>query len=137
MLRVPSRLLATVATAALTTGFASALVACGGGGGGGSLAGEPCPAKVDATVDAGPNGALRFAPSSLSAKSGKWVVKLVNQSSISHTFEIHGLSGEVAVNGDTKVRCATFDLTSGSFTFFCGINGHEGAGMHGKLTVSS
>ncbi len=84
------------------------------------------------------NNALRFTPSTLTAKSGKFVVKLVEKGSINHTFQIHGLSGEAAVDGSTKTSCATFTLAPGAtYTFYCGVSGHEAAGMKGTLTVSS
>jgi plastocyanin len=134
-MRASRRSLAAAATATAVGVFGLALGACGGGS---SAKGEACPATVDATVEAGVNGALRFTPSTLTAKSGTFVVKLINKSSISHTFQIHGLSGEANVDGSTKQSCATFTLAAGStYTYYCGISGHEQAGMKGKLTVSS
>jgi nitrite reductase (NO-forming) len=98
-----------------------------------SSASQKCPATVDATVHA--HDSFRFTPDTLTAKSGKWVVKLVNDGSLTHTFQIHGVSGKAAAGGGSSA-CATFTLTKGTWHFYCGVAGHESAGMKGTLTVS-
>lgn len=99
-----------------------------------SSTGEACPATVDATVQA--HDTFRFTPSTLNAKAGKFVVKLVDAGSLNHTFQINGFDGKAEVSGGHKTSCATFTLTKGTWTFFCGIPGHEAAGMKGTITVS-
>ncbi len=121
----------TAIAAMLCIAAALALGACSSSGGGSSS--KACPATVDATVTA--HDSLRFTPDSLTAKPGAWVVKLVNSGSITHTFDIHGLSGDVEASGG-KSACGTFTLTKGTWTFYCKVPGHESAGMKGTLTVS-
>jgi plastocyanin len=135
-MRISSRrLLATASVVAMTGAATLGLAACGGSSGGGGSAGEPCPANVDATVKTA-SADLRFQPDTLSVKAGKVVIRLIEGSSLPHSFEIHGISGKIAVDGSTKERCATFDLVKGTYKFFCGVSGHEAAGMKGTLTVS-
>ncbi|HEY3830865.1 MAG TPA: cupredoxin domain-containing protein [Acidimicrobiia bacterium] len=99
-----------------------------------SSASEKCPATVDATVTA--HDTFRFTPSTLSATAGKYVVKLVDGGSLNHTFQIHGFDGKAEVSSGHKTSCATFTLTKGTFHYYCGIPGHETAGMKGTITVS-
>ncbi|HEY1740518.1 MAG TPA: plastocyanin/azurin family copper-binding protein [Acidimicrobiia bacterium] len=99
-----------------------------------SSAGEKCPATVNATVTA--HDTFRFTPSSLNVKAGKVVVKLVDGGSLNHTFQIRGFDGKAEVSSSQKTSCATFTLTKGSWTYYCGIPGHETAGMKGTITVS-
>lgn len=123
--------LATVVSFALTLGAGLALGACGSSE---TTKAEPCPAKVDLEVKA--LDKFRFEPASLEAKAGKFVVKLIEDGSISHTFEIRGADGKAVVDADTKEACATFDLKAGKYTFYCSVSGHEAAGMKGEITVS-
>jgi plastocyanin len=104
--------------------------ACGGGS---SASGIPCPAKVDATVKA--LDGFKFDAQQLSARSGKWTMKLVNTSGTGHNFQIQGADGraDAAANGQ---GCAEFQLSAGTYTFYCSLPGHEAAGMKGTLTVS-
>ena len=97
---------------------------------------QPCPATVDATISA--KGNFHFSTTSLNAKAGPWTVKLVQDdpTKLGHTFELHGVSGKAAVSSSRKEACATFTLSRGEYTFFCGVSGHESSGMKGKLTVS-
>ncbi len=113
----------------LTAGIA--VGACSSSGGGSTN--EACPAHVDLTVHA--KDTFRFVPDTLTATAGKVVVKLIDDGSLSHTFEIHGVSGKVTVSG-RSTACGTFTLTKGAWKFYCGVPGHEAAGMKGTLTVS-
>jgi plastocyanin len=96
---------------------------------------EQCPATVSATIHA--LATIRFSDSQLNVKAGDVVVKLINDSEISHTFQVHGGgAGKAQVSSGTREACATFHLTAGTYTYYCGIPGHE-ANMHGKLIVGS
>ena len=94
----------------------------------------PCPATVDVTIDA--KSGYHFSEKELVAKPGPYTVKLVNKDSLVHNFQIHGVDGKATVKSNGKEACATFTLTKGDYTFFCGVSGHESSGMKGKLTVS-
>src|SRR5262249_24612840 len=115
-------------------GAATAPVAFGACSSSGGSSNEACPATVDATVHSHDN--FRFTPTTLDAKEGKYTVKLINDGSLDHTFQIHGVDGKISVSSGTKEGCHTFDLTKGTYHFYCGVAGHEAAGMKGTLTVS-
>ena len=98
-----------------------------GGGGGGTL-----------KVTADPGGALAYEEKSLSANAGQATIEFDNPSSTDHDVTIEDDGGtEVAatdiITDDTAT--ATADLQSGSYTFFCSVDGHREAGMEGPLTV--
>lgn len=96
-------------------------------------------AKQLMKVTAAPGGALQFAPSALTVKTG--LVKFdVLIAGAGHTFSIHeantlmeSLSLDNA--GETKSTVAYFP-TPGTYNFFCAIPGHEAAGMKGTITVT-
>lgn len=131
---IRSRLPGPAATVALLAAASIGFTACGGGGGGGSGSSTPCPASGAVVVHS--LDTLKFSPPTLSAKAGKVTVQLVNDGALAHTFQIKGVDGKAEVNGSQKSACQTFDLQTGSYTYFCGVSGHEQAGMKGTLTVS-
>jgi plastocyanin len=129
--RFPAAVAACGATLALA-GASLALAACGGGS---SASGnEACPASGALVVHA--MDSLKFSPNTLTAPAGKVTVQLINDGSLTHTFQIHGIDGKIDVNGSTKSGCHTFDLTKGTYSYYCGIAGHEQAGMKGTFTVT-
>jgi plastocyanin len=98
-----------------------------GGGGGGTL-----------KVTADPSGALAYEQKSLSTNAGQVTIEFDNPSSTDHDVTIEDDGGtEVAatdiIADDTAT--ANADLQSGSYTFFCSVDGHREAGMEGPLTV--
>ena len=99
----------------------------GGGGGGGTL-----------KVTADPSGALAYEEKSLSTNAGQVTIEFDNPSSTDHDVTIEDDGGtEVAatdiIADDTAT--ANADLKSGSYTFFCSVDGHREAGMEGPLNV--
>ena len=137
------RMLAVLALALVVA--AIGLTACGGdddddsaadtaatttteaGGGGGTL-----------MVTADPGGALAYEQKSLSTNAGQVTIEFDNPSSTDHDVTIEDDGGtEVAatdiIADDTATASA--DLESGSYTFFCSVDGHREAGMEGPLTV--
>jgi plastocyanin len=82
--------------------------------------------------------ALKFDPSTLTAKAGKVTLEMANPSGIDHAVSIKGSGvkadgNTVGKDGTSKV---TADLKAGKYEFFCPVDGHEAAGMKGTLTVS-
>ena len=137
------RMLAVLASALVVA--AIGLTACGGdddddsaadtsattttqaGGGGGTL-----------KVTADPGGALAYEQKSLSTNAGQVTIEFDNPSSTDHDVTIEDDGGtEVAatdiIADDTAT--ANADLESGSYTFFCSVDGHREAGMEGPLNV--
>jgi plastocyanin len=101
-----------------------------GGGGGGAV-----------SVAADPNGSLKYTTSTLTAKAGKVTVKFTNASPLPHNVTIQQGTGGAVVGatptfsgGGTKT--VTLTLKPGTYTFYCSVDGHRAAGMHGTLTVS-
>ena len=97
------------------------------GGGGGTL-----------KVTADPGGALAYEQKSLRTNAGQVTIEFDNPSSTDHDVTIEDDGGtEVAatdiIADDTATASA--DLESGSYTFFCSVDGHREAGMEGPLNV--
>ena len=103
----------------------SSAPAASSGGGGATL-----------SLSADPS-ALKFDKTSLSAKAGTVTITMKNQGGLSHDVSIKGNGvdeqGNVVGKGGTSKVSA--DLKPGSYTFYCSVDGHEGAGMKGTLTV--
>ena len=82
--------------------------------------------------------ALKFDKTSLTAPAGKVTIEMTNPSMLSHNIAIEGggldATGPVVGNGGTSK--VTENLKPGTYTFFCSVDGHEAAGMKGKLVVS-
>jgi plastocyanin len=98
-----------------------------GGGGGGTL-----------KVTADPSGALAYEQKSLSTNAGQVTIEFDNPSSTDHDVTIEDDGGtEVAATDIIADDSATAnaDLESGSYTFFCSVDGHREAGMEGPLNV--
>jgi uncharacterized cupredoxin-like copper-binding protein len=121
---------------------ALAIAGCGGGGGGSTLstssgAASSVGAGQTLNLKAGPGSALKFDKKTLQAKAGKVTIVMSNPSELSHSVAIEGgrinAAGEVVGPGGTSTASA--DLKPGTYTFFCTVPGHRGAGMQGTLTV--
>jgi plastocyanin len=88
------------------------------------------------TVTADPGGAIKWDKTSLSAKSGKVTLKLVNDSSIPHGIEVEGNGVEEETKIVTKSNAAvTVDLKPGKYEYYCPVGSHRKT-MKGTLTVS-
>jgi plastocyanin len=90
-------------------------------------------------VTAAPGGALKFAPSSLTAKTGLAKINVL-VAGAGHTFNLEDattLWASLNLNaaGTTDSGVAFFPK-AGSYTYFCAIPGHEAAGMKGTITVT-
>jgi plastocyanin len=99
----------------------------GGGGGGGSTV----------QISADPSGALKYEQTDVSATAGSITIDFTNMSSLPHdvTIEGNGASGATDQITDSTTS-TTVDLDSGTYTFFCSVDGHRAAGMEGTLTVN-
>lgn len=141
------RLLTVAAVAALTTA-ALALAACGGSDetntgttAAATTASETTtPAGGGETVnfEADPGGQLAYTETDVTAKAGKATIDFDNPSSVQHDVVIENQSGNEIARTDiiTDSQTSTSaDLTPGTYTFFCSVDGHRAAGMEGTLTV--
>jgi plastocyanin len=83
----------------------------------------------------------KFAPSEITAPSGKVVFFLVNSGTTSHNFVIRDSSNK-RLNGSDLVSAGdsfvfTVDsIAAGTYTVFCDQQGHEASGMKGTLTIT-
>jgi heme/copper-type cytochrome/quinol oxidase subunit 2 len=77
----------------------------------------------------------RFQPSTVAAKKGQVITLKVTANDTNHTFNIDELGINVAVSkGQTITKETKLDKV-GTFTFYCAVPGHRGAGMEGTLQI--
>ncbi|HET9769512.1 MAG TPA: plastocyanin/azurin family copper-binding protein [Acidimicrobiia bacterium] len=96
---------------------------------------EAAAAKPDLTVHAFDIG---WKEKELKIGPGKVRIEVVNEGSGPHTFLFDGLTGpklSVASGGAKDV--GEYDVTPGSYTYYCDIPGHRQAGMEGTLVVDA
>jgi len=81
---------------------------------------------------------LAFNHKTLKAKHGTVTLVMANPSSFPHAIAVkgHGLDkdGKTVNKGGTSR--VTVKLKKGTYTFYCPVDGHEAAGMKGKIVVS-
>ncbi len=76
-----------------------------------------------------------FQPATITVAKGETISLQVTSTDSPHTFTIDELGINVSVGGgNTVTREITIDQ-AGTFTFYCSVPGHRGAGMEGTLTV--
>ncbi|HEY2535382.1 MAG TPA: plastocyanin/azurin family copper-binding protein [Solirubrobacteraceae bacterium] len=90
------------------------------------------------SLEANPEGELKYNKTSLTAKAGKVSIDLTNASSLAHNVTIESSSGAQVgatptFQGGSKTLSVT--LKPGTYKFFCSVPGHRMAGMEGTLTV--
>ena len=82
---------------------------------------------------------LKFNKKTLHAKRGKVTIVMSNPSSTKHAVAVegHGIDkdGKTVGKGGTS-RVTVTIKKKGTYTFYCPVDGHEDAGMKGKLIVS-
>ena len=77
-----------------------------------------------------------LSPGDLHAAAGSVAIQYKNAGAIQHTLVIDGVAGfklDVPKAGD--VDTATVKFEPGTYTLYCDIPGHRGAGMEDHLTV--
>jgi plastocyanin len=82
--------------------------------------------------------ALKFNKKTLRAEHGKVTITMTNPSSIKHAIAVEGrgIDKDGKTVGKGKTSRVTVTLKKGTYTFYCPVGDHEGAGMKGKLIVS-
>jgi len=101
-------------------------------GSGGAAAGGSSSLKISADPSQ-----LKFNTNKLNAKAGKVTISMANPSPLSHNVSIEGSGVDQDGNtvGKGGVSQVSADLKSGTYTFYCSVDGHKDAGMKGTLTV--
>jgi len=90
------------------------------------------------TLEANPNGELRYNKTSLTAKAGAATLTLTNNSPIAHNVTIENSSGARVASTTTFTggsHTIPLKLKPGTYKFYCSVPGHRMAGMEGTLTV--
>ena len=84
---------------------------------------------------------FQFAPSSITAPSGKVVFFLVNSGTTSHNLIIRDSANrrvkgsDLVSAGDSSVFTVD-NIAAGTYTIFCDQQGHEASGMKGTLIIT-
>jgi plastocyanin len=90
------------------------------------------------SLEANPEGQLKYTTTSLTAKAGAVSIDFTNKAPLSHNLTVASSSGEVlgatpTFTGGSKTLSLT--LKPGTYKFYCTVPGHRAAGMEGTLTV--
>lgn len=110
-----------------------------GGGNTPLVAAGPAPAGKLA-ITAAPGGQFKFAPATLTVKTGIYAITLTDGAVGQHTLDFDDpttlWAGVVVNNQGEKVTSRIFFGAPGAYTFFCAIPGHRTSGMQGTITVT-
>jgi plastocyanin len=120
-----------------------AIAGCGGGGSSSNSSSSGSSSSASSSgggqtlqLAADPSGGLKFTTSKLTAKSGAVTIDFTNKSSVPHAVAVTGngvnKSGQIITGGKTTL---SVNLKPGTYTFYCPVDGHRAAGMHGTLVV--
>jgi len=93
------------------------------------------------SIIAGAGGRLAFAPASLSAKTGIYLVTLTDGADTQHTLNFDQTStlwgsGLVVNKAGEKLTSRIFFGAAGDYTYYCAVPGHRSAGMQGVIHVT-
>jgi uncharacterized cupredoxin-like copper-binding protein len=98
---------------------------------------KPAPAKLHLQAD--PSGQLKFNKTQLSVKAGTVTVVMKNpgSSGLDHGIAVkgQGLDKDGPIVAPGKTSRITVKLKPGTYSFYCPVVGHRGAGMKGHITV--
>jgi len=90
------------------------------------------------SLEANPEGQLKYSRTALSTRAGKVSIDFTNMAPLAHNMTVASASG--AVVGATPTfqggaKTLTLNLKPGTYKFYCSVPGHRMAGMEGTLTV--
>jgi plastocyanin len=90
------------------------------------------------SLEANPQGQLKYNTSSLTAKAGKVAIDFKNMSPLGHNVTVESSGGGTLGATETfqgGSKTLTLNLKPGTYKFFCSVPGHRQAGMEGTLVV--
>lgn len=90
------------------------------------------------SLEANPEGQLKYTTSSLTAKAGKVSIDFKNMSPLAHNVTVEAAGGTTVGATETfqsGSKTLTLNLKPGTYKFFCSVPGHRQAGMEGTLVV--
>lgn len=103
-----------------------------------STTATPAPSGAALSLEANPEGQLKYNTSSLTAKAGKVAIDFKNMSPLAHNVTVASSAGATVGATETfqsGTKKLTLDLKPGTYKFFCTVPGHRQAGMEGTLIV--
>ncbi len=95
-------------------------------------------ATTDLSLEANPEGQLKYNTSTLTAKAGKVTIDFKNMSPLGHNVTVEAPGGKTLGATPTfqgASKSLTLDLKPGTYKFYCSVPGHRMAGMEGTLVV--
>jgi plastocyanin len=97
----------------------------------------PSGAGQHLTLEANPEGQLKYNKTSLTAKAGAVSIDFTNNAPLSHNLTVESSSGAKLATPTFTGGSKTLSLTlkPGTYKFYCTVPGHRAAGMEGTLTV--
>ena len=88
-------------------------------------------------LSADPTGKLAYDKKQATVRTGRFAIRLVNDSSLPHNVTIAKgakvLAQTKTISGATA--STTANLAAGDYVFYCSVDAHRAAGMQGTLTV--
>jgi plastocyanin len=98
----------------------------------------PSSASSSLSLEANPEGQLKYNTTSLTAKAGKVTIDFANMSPVGHNVTVEAAGGGAVgatptFQGGSKTL--SLNLKPGTYKFYCSVPGHRQAGMEGTLTV--
>jgi plastocyanin len=120
---------------------ALALAGCGSGYGGGSSTNTGSAASGGGKTIAVSAKEFSFDPGTIQIDTpGTYTFTLTNDGSVQHALEVEGQGVEEETDtvdpGSNGSVTITFSKT-GTYEFYCPVDGHRGQGMEGALTIGS
>ncbi len=99
---------------------------------------SPAPSGAALSLEANPEGQLKYNTSSLTAKAGKVAIDFKNMSPIAHNVTVESSGGGTVGATETfqgGSKTVTLNLKPGTYKFYCSVPGHRQSGMEGTLVV--
>jgi plastocyanin len=98
----------------------------------------PATGSSSVSLEANPEGQLKYNTTALTAKAGKVSIDFTNMAPEDHNVTVASASG--AVVGATPTfqggaKTLSLNLKPGTYKFYCSVPGHRAGGMEGTLTV--
>ena len=91
------------------------------------------------SLEANPEGQLKYNKTSLTTKAGNVSIAFTNMSSLSHNLTVASASGATVLGATPTfqggAQTLSLNLKPGTYKFYCSVPGHRMAGMEGTLTV--
>jgi plastocyanin len=90
------------------------------------------------SLEANPEGQLKYNTTSLTAKAGNVTIDFKNMAPVGHNVTVESSTGSTVgatptFSGESKKL--SLNLKPGIYKFFCSVPGHRQAGMEGTLVV--